>query len=495
MSEHLLALRSAALDRSNLTERASPSGAGNALDGLIDVAAQPTLALALRTARETLGMEVAYTSELIGEHFVVRQVDGDAASFGLAGDPALPRRDTFCQRMLEGRIASLIADVRADDRAASVPLARRWNVGAVASVRLTFSDGRLWGTLCVFSHHSKAFDYRDLQFLTVLARLISAQLELDQATVGLNRLASQLDVPDEATMTLTPDGVVVGWNDANEQRFGYTARDAIGRSAIELLAPPDREADLWHALGAAAAGTVIERHERVRRADGNVVPHAMTMSPIHDAGGEVSSITVVSRDIPEALYQGHYRMVERHVVNALSSAGDISEATMGMLSGMGKGLDCQIGTLWEVDETEQRLCCSGRWATERASQTAFARNIRDDHFDRGEGVPGRVWETGEAVWVEGVERVAEPRMQAAAAIGIRTAVAVPLRVAGEVVGVVEFLSGNLTRGTPTCWRWGRRSSRACRTGWRATGPNRPCGRPIRRSRSASVNERPSWNAW
>jgi PAS domain S-box-containing protein len=414
----------------------------------MDVAAQPTLAVALRTARESLGMEVAYTSELIGEHFVVRALDGDGASLGLAAELALPRGDTFCQRMLEGRIPSLIPDVGADERTASLPRAQRWGVGAVASVRLTFSDGRLWGTLCALSHKRTVFEYRDLQFLQVLARLISDQVELRQASAEAKRLAARLEVPDEATMTLTAGGVVTGWNEASERRFGYNASEAIGRGVVDLLSPPGREAELWQALNAAAAGTVIECRERVRRAGGNVAPDAMTLSPFHDPQGEVSSISVVSRDVPEALYQAHYRMVERSVVNSMSRAADIAEAAAGMLRGMGEGLDCQIGTLWEVDEAGQGLRCSSLWTSEYAAGSAFSDHIRNDVLARGECVPGRVWDTSKSVWVEGVEHVAEPRMQAAAAAGVRTAVGVPLRLCGEVIGVVEFLSGNLTPRDP-----------------------------------------------
>jgi PAS domain S-box-containing protein len=442
-------LPSSASDGSNLPALAPPSGVGNALDGLMDVAAAPTVAAALRTVREALGMEVAYTSELIGEHFVVREVEGDAASFGLARELVLPRAHTFCQRMLDGRIPSLVPDVRADDRTASMPVTRNWSAGAVASVRLTLSDGRLWGTLCALSHHARSFDYRDLQFLTVLARLISDQHELARAAADVGRLAAQLDIPDEATMTLTPDGVVIDWNDANERRFGYSAGDAIGRNLVDLLAPAERGDALRNLVKAAVgAGTVIERHERTRAAGGNVAPVAMTLSPILEARGEVSSISVASRDIPEALYQAHYRMVERQVVNSLSTAADISEAATGMLRGVGEGMDCQIGTLWEVDDAEQVLRCSAVWTTEYAGRTSFAQSIRDDHFNRGEGVPGRVWETGRSVWIEGIERVAERRMQAAAAAELRTAVGVPLRLAGKVVGVVEFLSGNLTPRDP-----------------------------------------------
>jgi len=432
------------MSKRTLALPSSPVSASSALDGLMDMAAQPTIAVALRTVRETLGLQAAYVSELIGPHFVVRALDGDAKSFGLADELALPRGDTFCQRLLEGRIPPLIADARADDRAASVPLGVGWNVGAVASVRLTLSDGRLWGTLCALSHDARAFDYRDVQFLHVLARLVSDRLELAQVGEEVRRLAAQLDLPDEARMTLTRDGIVTSWNDANEQRFGYSASEAVGHNVVDLLAPPGREHELARAVKAAAAGTVLERRERARRADGSVDPDVMTLSPIHDVSGDVSSISVKSRDIPEALYQAHYRMVERQVMRSLSSAEDMNEAAMGLLRGIGEGLDCQIGTLWELDEDEQALRCSAQWTTDHAGRTSFAHRSRADRFTRGEGVPGRAWETGKAVWVEGVGRVEEPRMQAAAAAGIRTAVAVPLRLGGDVVGVVELLSGNLT---------------------------------------------------
>src|ERR1700733_475071 len=253
VSERMLALPWPAVDGSNPAEPASSFTASHALDGLMDAAARPTIAVALCAARETLGMEVAYISELMGEHFLVREMDGDAPSFGLAGELALPGAQTFCERMLKGRIPSLISDVRVDDRTMSVPLARSGNVGAVATVRLTLSDGRLWGTLCALSHGPKAFDGRDLQFLGVLARLISDRIELGQTTAELRRLAARLDVPEEATMMLTRDGVVTGWNEANEQRFGYSASEAVGRNVVDLLAP-NGGAELQGAMGAAAAG-------------------------------------------------------------------------------------------------------------------------------------------------------------------------------------------------------------------------------------------------
>jgi len=45
---------------------------------------------------------------------------------------------TYCQRVLDGRLPNVIPDVRADARAASLPITEAGNIGAFASVPLRF---------------------------------------------------------------------------------------------------------------------------------------------------------------------------------------------------------------------------------------------------------------------------------------------------------------------------------------------------------------------
>src|SRR5262249_58139513 len=60
---------------------------------------------------------------------------------------------------------------------------------------------------------------------------------------------------------------------------------------------------------------------------------------------------------------------------------------------------------------------------------------------RGEGLPGRVWAGGGPAWVEDVARDASfLRAPPALGAGLRGACALPIRLAGEVVGVLEFFS-------------------------------------------------------
>jgi HD-GYP domain-containing protein (c-di-GMP phosphodiesterase class II) len=172
-------------------------------DGVLhlgELAQHPTAERAVEAMREFLGMDVAYTTEFVRENGVLRILRGDGESFGgMAEGAQMPLKHTYCQRVLAGRLPNLIPDVRGDDRAASLPITAIANVGAYASVPLTFSDGKLYGTLCAGSHDAKPdLGYRDLQFLHVFARIVADQLEREM----LQDRGRDLEIQAAAARTL-----------------------------------------------------------------------------------------------------------------------------------------------------------------------------------------------------------------------------------------------------------------------------------------------------
>lgn len=450
MAEKTLDLSAAARKGALVAAEAPRSRSPDALAELADLAGQPTtLDVALRAVREMLAMDVAYVTEIVGEDIVVRELDGDGASFTLARGSVIPREDTYSQRMLDGRIPNLIPDVRADDRTSSLPITNTQNVGAFATAPLTFADGRLYGTLCAASHEPQPLDFRGLQFLKLVARLIADQLERREATGVVTELASLVDAADDATMALTPAGVVTTWNLASERNFGYAAGEAIGRGIIDLIAPPGGEAEMRRALAAVVGGGVVTQESCRQRADGSMMYDAMTLSPIRDRHGTVCAISAISRDISAALLHKHNRGVERAVISELASSTDVHDAALRLLKGVGEGLDCQIGVLWELGPDGQALSCGALWTRKRAAKTPFVQTTREESFAHGEELPGHIWSTGRAEWITGLDpTTGSPRAQAAAAVGLQTAVGFPLRSGAEVVGVIEFHSANVTPEDP-----------------------------------------------
>jgi len=160
----------------------------------------------LVAAREHLDMDVSYCSHLAGVEQVIQRVHGDARSFGLRAGTTIPIGDTFCQRVVDERLPSLIPDAQHDERVADLVPA----LGSYVGVPVRFSDGRLYGTLCCASHAAAPWlRDRDVAFMRVLGRMLAHELErreIERAAqryrneaIALTALFAGLDARDSYT--------------------------------------------------------------------------------------------------------------------------------------------------------------------------------------------------------------------------------------------------------------------------------------------------------
>jgi hypothetical protein len=188
---------------------------------LSELAQRPSVELALEAMREFLGMDVAYTSEIVGDQMALRVVDGDTESFHIGQGLSLPLDQTYCQRVLTGRLPNVNPDIRGDDRAASMPITEICDVGAFTSVPLRFSDGRVYGTLCAASHDAMpTLGYRELQFLHVFARIVADQLERGE----IQNHALKLESEASAAATL------IAAVDARDSYTGEHSQAVVGHA-------------------------------------------------------------------------------------------------------------------------------------------------------------------------------------------------------------------------------------------------------------------------
>ena len=112
-------------------------------------------------------------------------------------------------------------------------------------------------------------------------------------------LAAIVESSDDAILTKSLDGTIQSCNAAAERLFGYTAGELIGQS-VRVLIPPDRQPEEDHILGRIRRGEPVEHFETVRRRrDGSLVVVSLTISPIHDAAGNVIAASKIARDVTE----------------------------------------------------------------------------------------------------------------------------------------------------------------------------------------------------
>lgn len=134
------------------------------------------LTQALRTARELLGLQVAWVAELREGRKIFQTVEGDGASFGIVEGESCPIDATYCDRLLRGMIPGVIPDTHAEPAARGLDEAA--GIRAYVGVPIQLSDGTLYGTICCAGHEpDHALSTRDLTFLRGVARRVAAELE------------------------------------------------------------------------------------------------------------------------------------------------------------------------------------------------------------------------------------------------------------------------------------------------------------------------------
>ena len=131
---------------------------------------------ALELARAETEMNVAVLGEIRDGREVVRFVAGDGF-FGLAPGASMPIEDTYCHRLLTGRLSNVVADAPADDQLRDLQITRAARIGAYIGVPFTTLDARLY-VLCCLAHEQRPhLGERDVLFLRGLGEAIGAELE------------------------------------------------------------------------------------------------------------------------------------------------------------------------------------------------------------------------------------------------------------------------------------------------------------------------------
>jgi PAS domain S-box-containing protein len=136
------------------------------------------------------------------------------------------------------------------------------------------------------------------------------------------------------------------------------------------------------------------------------------------------------------------RLTAEHVTaRALVEASSFAEAAPKILQAICETLGWAHGALWSINRELDVLQCSEIWTAPGGELREFTEISRRITFTRGVGLPGRVWQRAEPVWIpDVVEDTNFPRARIAAHEGLHAAFGFPVLLNGEVLSVMEFFS-------------------------------------------------------
>lgn len=143
-----------------------------------DVQLDSAISDVLKTLRDKLGMDVVFCSEFINGCRIFRQVEttGIRPTISVGGSDML--EESWCQRVVDGRLERYITDTRRDPVASSLTKDLPFPIGTHISTPIVLKSGAVYGTLCCFTFSPKENpDLEDLKTLELTAKLIALRLD------------------------------------------------------------------------------------------------------------------------------------------------------------------------------------------------------------------------------------------------------------------------------------------------------------------------------
>jgi PAS domain S-box-containing protein len=318
--------------------------------------------------------------------------------------------------------------------------------GPVIGKRIEIAGMRKDGSEILVELAITAVKIDSAPIFTAYLRDISETRQSEEAS---RRLAAIVESSDDAIVSKDLNGIITSWNIGAERLFGYTAAEAVNKP-ITIIIPPDRYHEEQQILDRIHSGERVDHFDTIRRRkDGTFVNVSITVSPIRHADGRVIGASKIARDISDRVRNDRRRLAQYTVASLLAGSWTLAEASPSILQTIASIGEWAYTGLWVHDETIGKLCCRAFWHAGSAELEEFGKHSMSIHFNRGEGLPGRVWESNEPAWIHdvGVDKNF-PRQPVATKAGLRGGFAFPLFAGRAVNGVIEMFSHQVAEPDP-----------------------------------------------
>ncbi|MEU4625459.1 ATP-binding protein [Actinoplanes sp. NPDC023801] len=381
---------------------------------------------------------------------VVHLLDGEqlrlVGAYGLpshwARSPSVPVSSALGRLVISQGVPVVISDVLADDR---VPAAGAAGERAYLGYPIRDGDGAVAGVCAVLDYQPRQWQPEHLTAVDRGAQactaLVGEQRSAVRADDAQRLLIALLDSLQTGVAACDAAGWLIFSNKANQDLNGELPNDIDLRTWTRQEAAQTSAAMLPPALGPllrALAGEHLHESEiMVERQQQRPSTLLADAQPIIDADGESLGAVVTLQDVTQRHTAAVLKDCELTIRRMLSGSdtSPADELLRGVITTIGRMLDWAATEFWTIDEVGNVLQRHLWWTDERDMLPPGL----PDRLGHGQGMPGRAWQTSEAVWATDLSADADARAQTLDWGLLRSAVAVPVPI------------GSVTRGVVTCY--------------------------------------------
>jgi PAS domain S-box-containing protein len=369
-------------------------------------------------------------------------------------DSETPRDIAFCAHAILQPGVMVVRDAFEDERFRANPLVLGDpKVRFYAGAPLLTQEGHALGTLCVVDHVPRELSTEQIDALKALSRLVVNEFELRRSVTDLSQamlerrlLEGELDQLFNLSLDLFCiagfDGYFKRINPAWEKTLGISKEELLAQPYIDFVHPDDREATLGEAKSMGAGTVTFSFENRYRCGDGTYIWLLWNATPSSDQ----KLIFAVARDITLRKRAERRMAVGYALTRVLAEAETLEGASPLILMSICEGLGWELGAFWRLDEMANVLRCVDLWHPPALQFPSFEWATRELTYQRGVGLPGIVWATGQSAWIPDVPGEQNfPRATFARKEGLHSGFGFPVRIGDKVVGVIEFVSREIRK--------------------------------------------------
>ena len=306
------------------------------------------------------------------------------------------------------------------------------------------ADGKPVGVCTFISRRLRAPDARLLQAVRVIGGQIGQFLQRKRA----EEVLSESEARFRSLNSLSSDWF---WEqDAGLRFIRLEGRHITGDSSAfaNELGKTREELGVEVEGGWEAHRALIEARQSFRdvvmwRVSADGQRHYMSISgePMLDGEGRFVGYRGVGKNITERRHGEELLALEHTVNRCLTEANDVSAALKAVIRALCESQNWQCGRYFCLDQDAGLLRYEESWTVPGANLDEFIARSREVTYSPGQGLAGRVWQSGKPLWVDDVSK--DPRITPhgiAAASGLRGTFLFPVTAEGQTVGVFTFIS-------------------------------------------------------
>jgi len=391
----------------------------------VDITARRQAGEALRESEDRYQDLVEHSHDMIYAHDLEGVVlFANQTSSQLLG---LPASEVVGRRLAE----FLVPEVRDQFDAYLAEIRENAMASGLMLVQTSTGERRV----CEYSNTLRAEGTGGGPIVRCIARDVTERKRAEGALRESAERFRQLSEAAFEAIILHDQGRILEVNQSFCQMYRYERAAAIRKSVLDLAPPELREVLRQKVL----AGHTDPYEGLGFRSDGTIFNAEVAGKPIHYQGRVVRVAAV--RDITERKRNERRQAAQYAVTRVLAESATLAEATPELLRVICENLRWRLGEFWGVCEDTNVLRCVDTWHMPALDAAAYIEASRHIELAPGVGLPGSVWQSGQAAWISDVTE--EPRFSRrtiAASVGLRRAVAFPILLGDHTLGVMLFFS-------------------------------------------------------